>query len=154
MSTGSNSPDTDISMPSSKTKEPSRIKSSLQPHSAHTTSPDTENPLDTGPISPDWARDLLDRYTSDLSTLDEQEETVLARLAAIQKLQLLWAKAGRIGEMDRSNKRLKTRTIKVLLEDGRLSKKRRTLSGAMAGLQNVVGMLDEAELVGANRVEA
>lgn len=56
--------------------------------------------------------------------------------------------------MDRSNKRLKTRTIKVLLEDGRLSKKRRTLSGAMAGLQNVVGMLDEAELVGANRVEA
>ena len=50
-----------------------------------------------------------------------------------------------MGEMDRSHKRIKTRTTKVLLEDGRLSKKRRTLSGAMAGLQNVVGMLDEAE---------
>ena len=125
----------------------SSCKASLTANSNSTTStPSTaEEMSDTGTIEAEWSEELLNRYDSDLSKLDDKEEALLHRLAAIQKLQLIWSTAGRESQMKRSDERIQLRTNKILLEDTKLTKKRQKLSGVVAAIQNVVGMLDDRD---------
>lgn len=128
-------------------ESPHKAPPTVTPQLIHSSQVIVEQLSDTGPISVEWSQELLERYDSELSKLDDKEEALLHRLAAIQNLQLMWSTAGRQGQMEKSDKRIQISTNKVLLQDKKLMAKRRKLSGVMSALHNVVGMLEERETI-------